>query len=36
MPAGAALDQEFLVQRAEDVADPQHLVRLMGEEPQVV
>ena len=36
VPAGPALDQEFLVQRAEDVADPQHLVRLVGEEPQVV
>jgi hypothetical protein len=36
VPARPALDQEFLVQRAQDVADPQHLMRLMGEEPQVV
>jgi hypothetical protein len=36
VPAGAALDQELLVQRAEDVADPQHLVRFVDEERQVV
>jgi hypothetical protein len=36
VPAGAALDQELLVQRAEDVADPQHVMRLVGEEAQMV
>jgi hypothetical protein len=36
MPARSALDAALLAQRAEDVADPQHLMRLMGEEPQVV
>jgi hypothetical protein len=36
VPAGAALDQELLVQRAEDVADPQYLVRFMDEERHVV
>ena len=36
VPAGASLDLGFFVQRAQDVADPQHLVRLVGEEPQVV
>src|ERR1700722_17209771 len=36
VPAGAALDPALQPQRAEDVADPQHLVRLVGEEPQVV
>jgi hypothetical protein len=36
VPAGSALDQELLVQRAEDVADPQHLVRLMHEERHMV
>jgi hypothetical protein len=36
VPAGAALDRVLPVQRAEDVADPQHLVRFVGEEAQVV
>jgi hypothetical protein len=36
VPAGAALDRVLAVQRAEDVADPQHLVRFVGEEAQVV
>jgi hypothetical protein len=36
VPAGAPLDLGFFVQRAQDVADPQDLVRLVGEEPQVV
>ena len=36
VPAGPALDLGLGVQRAEDVADPQHLVRLVGEEAQVV
>jgi hypothetical protein len=36
VPAGAALDQELLVQRAENVADPQHLVRFVDEERHVV
>ncbi len=36
VPAGPALDPGLLPQRAEYVADPQHLVRLVGEEPQVV
>jgi hypothetical protein len=36
VPPRAALDPRLLGQRAEDVADPQHLVRLVGEEPQVV
>ena len=36
VPAGPALDPAFQPQRAEDVAYPQHLVRLVGEEPQVV
>ncbi len=36
MPTGPALDLGFAMQCAEDVADPQHLVRLVGEEPQVV
>ena len=36
MPAGPALDLGLAVQCAEDVADPQHLVRFVGEEPQVV
>ncbi len=36
VPARAALDQELLVQRAEDVADPQHLVRFVDEERHVV
>ena len=34
--AGAALDVPLLVQRAEDVASAQHLVRLVREEAQVV
>src|SRR5215472_7540778 len=36
VPAGAALDAGLLAQRAEDVADAQDLVRLVGEESQVV
>jgi hypothetical protein len=36
VPPGAALDQEFLVQRAEDVADTQHLMGFVTEEAQVV
>ena len=36
VPAGTALDLGLGLQRAEDVADPQDLVRLVGEEPQVV
>ena len=36
VPAGPALDLGLGVQRAEDVADPQHLVRLVGEEAQVM
>ena len=36
VPPGAALDQEFLVQRAEDVADAQHLMGFVTEEAQVV
>jgi len=36
VPAGAALDHALLVQRAEDVADPQHLVRLVDKERHVV
>ncbi len=36
VPSGAALDARFLPQRAEYVADAQHLVRFVGEEPQVV
>jgi hypothetical protein len=36
VPAGPALDLGFGVQRAEDVADPQHLMRLVGEERHVV
>jgi hypothetical protein len=36
VPAGPALDLGFGVERAEDVADPQYLVRLVGEEAQMV
>jgi hypothetical protein len=36
VPARPPLDQEFLVQRAEYVADPQDLVRLVDEERHVV
>jgi hypothetical protein len=36
VPAGPALDLGFGVERAEDVADPQHLVRFVGEERHVV
>ena len=36
VPAGTALDLGLGLQRAEDVADPQDLVRLVGEKPQVV
>ena len=36
VPAGTALDPVLGAQRAEDVADPQHLVGLVDEERQVV
>ncbi len=36
VPAGTPLDLGFGLERAQDVADAQHLVRLVGEEPQVV
>jgi hypothetical protein len=36
VPAGAPLDLRLGVQRAEDVAGPQHLVRFVDEESQVV
>jgi hypothetical protein len=36
VPAGSALDPVLGVQRAEDVADPQHLVRFVDEEGQMV